>query len=102
MSLSASKRGRARAAGDHLHFSPLALFDARQPRALWGSVGVGQISCVTPSAVSVIGGDELTTLALMARVSCSASSLTGMFEWNPGLSFDDRVSIALMWQSTTP
>ena len=36
MSLSASERGRARATGAHLCFSPLALFDARRPRALRG------------------------------------------------------------------
>jgi len=72
------------------------------PRALLGSVGVDQISCVTPSVVSATGGAELTTLASMTRVSRSVSSLTGMFEWNPGLSFADGVGIALMWHSTAP
>ena len=42
---------------------------------------------VTPSVVFVIGGVELTSHALMARVLRSVSSLTGMFEWNPGPSF---------------
>ena len=42
---------------------------------------------ITPSAVSIIGGVELTSLASMAQVSSSVSSLTGMFEWNPGPSF---------------
>ena len=72
------------------------------PRALLGSLGVSRISCVTLSMVSTIGGAELTTLASMAQVSCSASSLTGMSEWNLGLSSADGVGIALMWHSTTP
>ena len=41
------------------------------------------------------------TLASMARVLHSVSSLTGMFEWNLGLSSTDGVGIALMWHSTT-
>ena len=47
------------------------------PQASLGSVGVSQISCVTPSVVSTTGGADLTTLASMARVSCSMSSLMG-------------------------
>ena len=39
---------------------------------------------VVPSAVSTIGGVELTSLASMARVTHSVSSLSGMFEWNSG------------------
>ena len=38
------------------------------------------------------------TLASMARVSRSESSLTGMSEWNPSPSFADGVGIALMQQ----
>ena len=71
-------------------------------RASLGSVGVGRGSRVTPSAVSTTRGVELTTLASMARVSCLASSLTSMSEWNLGLSFADGVDIALMWHSTAP
>ena len=41
------------------------------------------------------------TLASMARVSCSVSSLTGMSEWNPGSSFADGVNITLMWHSAS-
>ena len=52
------------------------------PRALWGLVGVGQISCVTLSSVYATGGAKLTTLASMARVSCSMSLLTGVFKGN--------------------
>ena len=37
---------------------------------------------VASSAVSATGGVELTSLASMARVMCSVSSLTGMLEWN--------------------
>ena len=48
------------------------------PRASLGLVGVSLILCVTPSVVSITGGVELMTLASMARVSCSVSSLTGM------------------------
>ena len=66
------------------------------PSAPWGSVGVGRISCVTPSSA------KLTTLASMAQVSCSVSSLMGMFEWNLGPSSVDGVGIALMWHSTAP
>jgi hypothetical protein len=58
------------------------------PRALWGSVEVGHVSCITPSSV--------------ARVSHSVSSLTGTSEWNSGPSFADVVGIALIWHSTTP
>jgi len=72
------------------------------PQALLRLVGVGRVLCVTPSAVATTRGIELMTLASMARVSCSASSLTGMFEWNLGLSFADGVGIALMWHSTAP
>ena len=57
------------------------------PRALWGSVEVGHVSCVTPSLVSATGGAELTTLASMARVTRSVSLLTGMSKWNSGPSF---------------
>jgi len=35
---------------------------------------------VTPSVVSATGGVELTPFALMARVTCSMSLLTGVFE----------------------
>ena len=72
------------------------------PRALLGLVGVGLISCVTPSMVSANGGVELTTLASMARVLRSASSLTGMSEWNLGPLFVGGVGIALMWHSIAP
>ena len=72
------------------------------PRASLGSVGVGRVSCVTPSMVSATRGVELTTLASMARVSRLVSLLTGMFEWNPGLLFTGGVGIALMWHSTAP
>ena len=72
------------------------------PRALWGSVGVSRVSCVTLSMVSTTGGVKLTTLASMARVSRSVSSLTGMSKWNPGPSFADEVGIALMWHSAAP
>ena len=54
------------------------------PQALWGSVGVSHVSCVTPFIVFATRGAELTTLASMARVSCSASSLMGMSKWNLG------------------
>ena len=37
---------------------------------------------VAPSTVSATGGVELTLLALVARVTCSVSSLTGTFERN--------------------
>ena len=53
------------------------------PRAPWGSVGVGHLSCVTPSLVFVTGGAKLTTLASMARVTHFMSSLMGMFGQNP-------------------
>ena len=43
-------------------------------------VGVGRVSSVTPSAVSVIGEVELTLLASMARVTRLVSSLTVTFE----------------------
>ena len=43
-------------------------------------VGVGRVSCVTPYAVSATGGVELMSLASMAQVTCSVSSLSGMFE----------------------
>jgi hypothetical protein len=62
------------------------------PRAPLGSVGVGRVFCVTPSAVSTTRGVELTTLASMAQVSRSVSSLTGMFGWNPGSSFMTRLA----------
>ena len=39
---------------------------------------------ITPSIVFAIGGVELTSLASMAQVMCSVSSLMGMFEWNLG------------------
>ena len=42
---------------------------------------------VAPSAVFSTGGVELMSLALMARVTCSVSSLMGMSEWNLGPSF---------------
>ena len=42
---------------------------------------------VTLSAVSATEGVELTSLASMAQVLRLVSSLTGMSEWNPGLSF---------------
>ena len=42
---------------------------------------------VTPFMVSAMGGAELMPLASMVQMSRSVSSLTGMFEWNPGLSF---------------
>ena len=44
---------------------------------------------VAPSMVFVTGGIELTSLALMARVTRSVSSLMGMFEWNLGPSSTD-------------
>jgi len=69
-------------------FLPWLLFDARRPqtlrgpafeprsldlgssgsspRAPWGLIGVIRVSHVTPSLVFATGGDELTTLALMA------------------------------------
>ena len=42
---------------------------------------------VVPSMVLVSGGVELTSFAPMDLVTRSVSSLMGMFEWNPGLSF---------------
>ena len=42
---------------------------------------------VALSMVSATGGVELTSLASMTQVTRSVSSLTGMFKWNPGLSF---------------
>ena len=106
MTLSASERIRQRPLGLICIFLSGSLSDTRQPRALhelafdprsfdlgsgdlsprapWGSVGVGHDLCVTPSSVSTTRGAELLTLALMARVSRSVSSLTGMFEWNVG------------------
>ena len=42
---------------------------------------------VTPSVVSATGGVELMSLASMARVLRSVSSLMGMSEWNLGPSF---------------
>ena len=42
---------------------------------------------VTPSTVSATEGVELTSLALMAQVSCLVSSLAGMSKWNLGMSF---------------
>ena len=72
------------------------------PRAPWGSVGVGRLSCVTLSLVFATRGAELTTLASMARVWRLVSSLTGTSEWNLGPSSADGVGIALMWHSTAP
>ena len=98
------REGQDEATRAHLHFLPWLLFDMRRHRALrgpafepwspylgsggsspqapWGSVGVGRVSCVTLSSVSATGGAELMTLASMAQVSRSVSSLTGMFEQN--------------------
>ena len=42
---------------------------------------------VAPSVVSATGGAKLTSLASMARVTCSVSLLMGTFEWNSGPSF---------------
>ena len=50
------------------------------PQAPWGLEGFDQISCITSSLVSTTRGAKLMTLALMARVSRSVSSLTGTFE----------------------
>ena len=44
----------------------------------------------------------VSKVTLMARVSHTVSSLTGMSEWNSGLSFADGVGIALVWHSTAP
>ena len=70
----------------------------RQPEPLspLGSVGVGLVPCVTLSMVSATGGAELTSLALMARVTRSVSSLMVMSV------VCDRVGKALMWHSTAP
>ena len=57
---------------------------------------------VTPSMVSTTGGVELTSLALMARVTRSVSLLTGMFEWNPDPPFVMGSAKALMCHSTAP
>ena len=81
---------------------PILGLGGSSPRAPWGLVGVGHVSCVTLSLVSITRGVELTTLASMARVSGTVSSLTGMSEWNLGPSFDDGVDIALMWHSSAP
>jgi len=43
---------------------------------------------IAPSTVSTTEGVELTSLASMARVTHSVSSLMGMFEWNLGPSFE--------------
>ena len=45
---------------------------------------------VAPSMVSATGGVELMLLGLVARVTCSVSSLTGMFERNLVLSLVTR------------
>ena len=71
-------------------------------RAPLGSIGVGRISCVTPSTVFSTRGAELMTLASMAQVSRSVSSLTGTSKWNLSPSFTNGVSIALLWHSTAP
>ena len=39
---------------------------------------------IAPSVVSATGGVELTSLASMARVTCSVSLLMGMSKWNLG------------------
>ena len=41
---------------------------------------------VTLSTISTTRGVELTLPTMMAQVTCSASSLAGMFEWNLVLS----------------
>jgi len=70
------------------------------PEPCWGLIGVGHFSCVTPSSVFATGGVELTTLASMARVLRSMSSLTGTFVWNPGPSFADGIGRACWWHFT--
>ena len=57
---------------------------------------------VAPSTVSVIRGVELTSLASMARVMCSMSSVTGMFEWNLIPLLCDRVNKAPGWCFVAP
>ena len=42
------------------------------------------------------------SLALMARVTCFMSSLTGMFGWNLILSLCDKVGKALGWHFVAP
>ena len=50
----------------------------------WRGFDKGRLSfvIVALSAVFATGGVEATSLALMARVTCLMSSLTGMFEQN--------------------
>ena len=57
---------------------------------------------VTLFVVFATRGVELMSLASMARVTRSVSLLTGMFEWNLGLSFVMGSAKALMWHSTAP
>ena len=75
----------------------------RAPR-IAGVRSRGQLAfvIVTPSVVSATKGVELMSLASMARVSRSVSSLMGMSKWNLDPSSADGVSIALMWHSTDP
>ena len=47
---------------------------------------------VVPPTVFATRGVELTSLASMAQVTRSVSSLTGMFEWNPGPLFVTRLA----------
>ena len=68
-----------------LHVSPIF---HRSPMSSRGPVeGRLIFVVVAPSTISTTRGVELTSLASMAQVSSSVSSLTGMFEWNPGPSF---------------
>ena len=78
--------------------SPISL----KPPRVAGVQSRGQLIfvIVTLSVVSVIGGVELTSLASMARVTRSVSSLMGMFEWNLGPSFMTGLAKPFMWHST--
>ena len=85
-------------------FGLLASPTSLEPLCVIGVWSRGQLVfvIVTPSMVSATRGVELTSLASMARVLRSVSSLTGMSEWNPGLSSADGIGIALMWHSIAP
>ena len=57
---------------------------------------------VTLSTISTTGGVELTSLASMARVMRSVSSLTVMFEGNRVPSLMMGSTKALVWHSVAP
>ena len=72
------------------------------PRAPWGSVGVGCVSCITPSSVSATRGVELIVTHLDGSSNVLSELANGHVRAESGSIIRDRVGKALVWHSAAP